>query len=564
MIEQLKNLWAEKKYRILFYAILLAALVMRLMMFLGPLEFDEIWSLGYVDKPVGTILTDLATPNNHPLNSLFMKMWLSCPEIAALPQLTRLHSLVFGMFSVALTGMLALGLFRSRAAALLSMVFIAFDAAAVYYSDQARGYSTQLFFLLCFANGLVWSGRLRKFLPWKYLPEAAIVLGALGAVLSVPTAPIFLGAMVIAGKLCRRKIPESSVLIAVGVAAALVAGYLGINQAALREAQEKFGTRFTDFSQWLGFLFMILQDFFALAVVPFLLVLLATDRKRGMLLGLCALVIVGSCAPLLPGMKALVGAGPSRVYLPICVLVALGAGRGAHALMTTALCSNNRRLVKILAVTTLFLAGFGCFQLYGTWHIVDYYGWLKAGQSMPPEHLLVYPATSSYPLWWNSDRKQLEQDLTARMTFDDGGGTRKLLCFGIDQGHINGSNPNAKDGSMPQEDRKLPVKGTPKMLNGFPAVEYKLYPAPEPRAEEAFIVVLPPNAGARTAFQALRDAECDLLMLNPHFPLVMLYAKAPAAVPAGLWQNVRDCGARIYAFEPPAPAAEKPQPDAKP
>ena len=553
MIEQLKIFWAEKKYRILFCAILIAALGVRLLMFLGPMEYDEIWSLGYVDKSVGAILTDLATPNNHPLNSLFMKVWLSCPEIAELPQLTRLHSLIFGMLSVTLTGMLALGIFRSRAAALFSMLFLAFDAAAVFYSDQARGYSTQLFFLLCFANGLVWSGKLRKFLPWKYLPEAAIVVGALGAVLSVPSAPIFLAAMLIAGRLYRRKTPEASLLIAIGVAWALVAVYLGINQAALREAQTKFGTRFTDFSQWMGFLFMILQDFFALGVVPFLLVLLATDRRRGMLLGFCALAIVGSAA--------FVSAGPSRVYLPLCVLVALGCGRGAHALLTVALCGNNRKLAKIIAVAAVFLAVFGCYQLYDTWHITDYYGWLNAGQSMPPEYLNVYPATSSYPLWWNSDRKKLEQDQVTRAIFDNGG-TRRLLCFGIEPGHINGANPKAKDGSMPQEDRELSVKGTPKLLSGFKAVEYKLYPAAEARPGEGFIVVLPLGDGARATVKALHDSGCDLLILNPHFPVVTIYGKAPAAVP-GTWQVVRNSGARIYTFAPPAPAA-KPQPDAKP
>ena len=551
MIEQLKIFWAERKFRILFYAILLAALAMRLLMFLGPMEYDEIWSLGYVDKPVGVILTDLATPNNHPLNSLFMKMWLGCPETSELPQLTRIHSLVFGMFSVALTGMAALGIFRSRAAALFSMVFIAFDAAAVYYSDQARGYSTQLFFLLCFANGLIWSGKLRKFLPWKYLPEAAIVLGALGAVLAVPSAPIFLAAMLVAGKVCRRKIPEASVLIAVGIAWLIVAVYLGINQTALREAQAKFGVRFTDFSQWMGFLFMILQDFFALAVVPFLLVLAATDRRRGMLLGLCMLVVVGSAA--------FVSAGPSRVYLPLCVLVALGAGRGAHALFTVALCGNNRRLAKIIVIAAFFLAVFGCYQLYDTWHITDYYGWLKAGQSMPAEYLPVYPATSGYPLWWNSDRKKLEQDLAARLIFDEGG-TRKLLCFGVDPGHINGGNPRKE--LTPQEDRPLPVKGTPTSLNGFPAVEYPLYPAAEPRPGEVFIVV-PVGHRAQEAYAALLGSGCDLLLLNPHFPVVTICGTAPAEAAPELWRNVRDTDAKIYVFEPPAPA-EKPQTGAKP
>lgn len=535
MIEQLKIYWSEKKYRIFFAAILLAALAMRLLMFFGPMEYDEIWTIGYIGNSVGKILTDLATPNNHPLNTLFVKLWRNCFDIV---QLIRLHSLVFGMLSVVLTGMLARALFRSRVPALLSMLFMAFDAAAIYYSDQARGYAAQLFFLLAFANGLVWSGRLRKFLPWKYLPEAAVIVGALGAVLSVPSAPIFLAATVIAARVGRRKLPDGSMLISVGIAAALVAAYLGFNQSDLRAAQAEFGQRLASGDDWIGFLIMIAQDFFPLATAPFLLVIAATDRKRGLILLVCAAVIVLS--------PALAGAGPSRVYLPLCAVVALGAGRGAHALLTAALVRDNLRLVRILAATTVFLAGFGYFQLYDTWHITDYYGWLNTGESMPPTYLIVYPATKGYPLWWNSDRKKLQQDLEVRMTFD-GTGKRRLLCFGIEPGHINGANP--RKSSMPQEDRALAVKGTPKTMNGFPTVEYELYPA-EPRPGDAFIAVLPFHNGARATVKALHGAGCDLLVLNPHFPTVMIYGKAPENAQPELWRYVRYCGSKLYTFTP--------------
>ena len=63
------------------------------------------------------------------------------------------------------------------------------------------------------------------------------------------------------------------------------------------------------------------------------------------------------CAALILGSAAFVSAGPSRVYLPICVLVALGCGRGAHALFTVALCRNNRKLAAILTTVAVFLAG---------------------------------------------------------------------------------------------------------------------------------------------------------------------------------------------------------------
>lgn len=540
MLEEFKTYFLNNKYRLIAAAILIAALCLRLNMFIAPMEYDEIWTLeNFSRHSVWRILTDLATPNNHPLNTLFVKLWSHCFEV---PQLIRLHSLIFGVLSVLLTGVLALGLFRSRAAALFSMLFIAFDAAAVCYSDLARGYSTQLFFLLLFSCGIVWSGRLRKFVPWKkYLPEAAIILGAVGAVLAVPSAPIFLAAIMIAGRFYHRKPPELTVYLAMGIAAALVAAYLGLNYGAIREAQDKFGVRFTELGQWFGFVLMILQDFFALAVVPVLLVIAATDRKRGMLLFFCAALILGSAA--------FVSAGPSRVYLPICVLVALGCGRGAHALFTVALCRNNRKLAAILAVSAAFLAGIGCYQLYDTWHITDYWSWLEAGQSMPPDYLVVYPATAGYPLWWNNDRRKLELDQSERMNFD-GIGARNLLCFGIEPGHINGANPK-KDG-MPQEDRPLAVKGIPKTLKGFPAVEYMMHPA-NPLPNEAFVVVLPAAYDpARATSRALYAAGCDMLVLNPHFPVVMIYGKAPEHATPELWQTVRGNGAKIYTFTAPA------------
>ena len=539
MSEKMKKYLLDNRYLVLAAAILLAAFCLRLNMFFAPMEYDEIWTLeNFSARPIPQILTDLATPNNHPLNTLFVKLWRNCFDV---PQLIRLHSFAFGMLSVLLTGLLALGLFRSCAAALFSMLFIAFDAAAVCYSDLARGYSAQLFFLLLFSCGLVWSGRLRRFLPWKYLPEVAIVLGALGAVLAVPSAPIFLAAVLVAGRCYRRKVPEASVMIALGIAGALIAAYLGLNYGALKEAQNKFGIRFTELGQWFGFVLMILQDLFALAVVPFLIVVAATDRKRGMLLFFCAALILGSAA--------FVNAGPSRVYLPICVLVALGCGRGAHSLFTVALCRNNRKLAAMLTVSAVFLAGFGCYQLYDTWHITDYWNWFDAGQSMPPDYLVVYPATEGYPLLWNNDRRKLELDQAERMSFN-GIGARKLLCLGIEPGHINGANPK-KDG-MPQEDRPLAVKGVPKTLKGFPAVEYVMYPA-EPRPDDAFVVVLPfAYDPARAISRALYAAGCDMLVLNPHFPIVMIYGKAPERATPELWRTVRGCGAKIYTFTAPA------------
>ena len=534
MIEELKAFVAQKKYVLAFTAILLAALYMRMRMFVGPMEFDEIWTIGhYADRSVLDILTDLATPNNHPLNTIFVKLWWNLFELR---QLTRLHSLIFGMLSVVLTGVLARGIFHSRAAALFSMLFLAFDAAAVCYSDLARGYMTQLFFLLLFSCGVVWSGRLRRFLPWKeYLPEAAIVVGAAGAALAVPTAPIFLAAVVIAARIYHRKRPTPAMYVAMGIAGALVVTYLGVNQEGLREAQSKFGTRFTEPNELFGFVLMLLEDFFALGVVPFLLVTVAVDKRRAMLLGFCAMLIAGSAA--------FTSAGPSRVYLPLCVIVALGCGRGAQALMTVALCRNNRRLVWTLLVTAALLAWFGGYQLSGAWHITDYWSWFDAGREMPKDRLVVYPATAGLPLRENNGAKEVAKDQLPRLLYDVPG-ERRVVCFGVKEGEINGMNA---DGG--EESRKTGTGGTPAAAKGFPAVEYRLRPAETPAPGEAFVAVLNPALDLNK-LKSFKNAGCDMLWLNPHFPTPQLvFGKAPAD-PA-VWAKVRKNCVFVYTFATP-------------
>lgn len=537
MPEEFKAYLLKNKYRLMLAAILLAAFAVRINTFFATLQYDEIWTIRYFsDASVWKILTDLATPNNHPLNSLFVKLWRSCFELVPL---IRLHSLVFGMLSVLLTGALALGLFRSRAAALFSMTFIAFDAAAVCYSDQARGYSAQLFFLLLFACGLMWSGRLRKFLPWRnFLPEAAMILGAVGAVLAAPSAPIFLMAIVIAARCYRRKITEPPVLIALGIAAALTAAYLGLNQAALQTAQSKFGVRFTDLRQWFGFVLMLVIDFFPLVTAPFLLVMAVTDRKRAMLLFFCALLIAGSAA--------FTSAGPSRVYLPICVLGALGCGRGAHGLLTVALCRNNRKLARIIVVTTAFLAGYGYSVMSSTLHLTDYCGWFEAGRAMSPEYFVVYPATAGLPLLANNDANSVIDDQLKRF-YATGFAERKLLCFGVEPGQINGMNASGGE-----EQQKIGARGTPTTLNDFPAVVYRLAPAEKPLPGEPFVAAVPPmeDAAYARAMQALYAlTPKNMLVFNPHFHVGgFIYGEAPDA--AERWEAVRQTGIRVYTFIP--------------
>jgi len=263
------------------------------------------------------------------------------------------------------------------------------------------------------------------------------------------------------------------------------------------------------------------------------------------------------CAALILGSAAFVGAGPPRIYLPLCVLVALGSARGAHILLTVALLRGNRKLVRLLIVSAAGLAVLGFYQQQPKWHVVDYWGWFRAGRSMPENCFTVYPAAAGYPLVWNNHPEAVD-DHYARLTAAAPGG-RNLICFGVAPGRINGL-----DDAGSEAERQLAVRGIKQQINGFDAVEYRLRPVDAPPPGESFILALPPVPEARIALltDILRAAGIGQLSLNPWFNMRrtdaagtahsgrLFYGVAPQRDAAECWRAAREAGAQLYAFMP--------------
>ena len=93
----------EKIMMLLICAVVLAGIILR---FDGwsnrSLEYDEVWTFqNYTNLPAAQIFTDLATPNNHPLNTLFIQ-WCINDDNFLFYQL-RLPVLLFGIATILLT-----------------------------------------------------------------------------------------------------------------------------------------------------------------------------------------------------------------------------------------------------------------------------------------------------------------------------------------------------------------------------------------------------------------------------------------------------------------------------
>ena len=178
-----------RRFLLLGAAIAGVALVLRLPWLWNALEYDEIWSLrNYAPLSLGKILTDLGLPNNHPLNSL----WLKCVAGFDSRALLRQHSLLSGVGTVIAGGWFALYWFRRRSAALWTMACLAVSSPLVGYSQSARGYSLQCFLLMLFALSAV--SMQPRFRPRyvKYLPEVGAVASGVGAIWSVSSSALFL------------------------------------------------------------------------------------------------------------------------------------------------------------------------------------------------------------------------------------------------------------------------------------------------------------------------------------------------------------------------------------
>ena len=81
------------------------ALILRLPWMYNALEYDELWSLqNYAPLSCGKILTDLGLPNNHPVNTLLMKL---LKNISGAPQVIRAGVFLAGSYVVFLTMKLA-------------------------------------------------------------------------------------------------------------------------------------------------------------------------------------------------------------------------------------------------------------------------------------------------------------------------------------------------------------------------------------------------------------------------------------------------------------------------
>lgn len=228
------------------------------------LEYDELWTLQeYAHGPsVAHIFSDMATPNNHPLSSLLIRIATACFGDSEI--VVRLPSLIAGTLLWVCLPFLTHRLTQRWDAALLATGWVAANAAVFHYGETARGYSLQT--LLLFTHATLVSNAYRRPEREGRMLAAAVVAGA-AAMTALPTTVIFIlpialvdiVARAIRGKK-RATSPRAPFLAgewravtAYTALAMFCAMWISHGAAEFTDAQAKFGNGISSLSQWLRF-----------------------------------------------------------------------------------------------------------------------------------------------------------------------------------------------------------------------------------------------------------------------------------------------------------------------
>lgn len=451
--------------------ILVLALCLRLPWMYNALEYDELWSLqSYASLPVWQILTDLGLPNNHPLNSL----WLKIVSGADSRVILRLHSLLAGLGTVLAGGWFALYYFRSRRAALWSMVCLAVSVPLVGYSQAARGYSLQLFFITLFAlSAVAMQPRFRAGGVRKYLPELGLVISGAGAIWSVTSSALFLFPVSLAAlwfgfRRWKRGDKEYAGLAVFAVFGLLTLCWYGWLWRVMQGAQN-WAAEVTGAGMYFSWCW---KTFWELGFPPVLFVPLAVYRKNRVIALAVLSVLLLSIWTNLAG---------TRVYLPLVLAFALMTGYGA---------SRFRRRGWILPAVFALCS----LSQKPVWTAVDWFRLADEAGALPPECIVLYSATASYPMMENNGSKIL-LDLVSRLQYS--GKEHTFVLVGSPR--FNGTDAGGSEREI------VSVAGTEMKLGGLDAWQVRLDRLKAvPGKGELVLAVIPPQK-PETAIAVIRQ-----------------------------------------------------------
>ena len=330
-----KSIEKQKKAILIFSVIAMAIGFLLRIANIGniSLEYDEIWTFThYVPEECLKIFTDLATPNNHPLHSMLAKISVGIfgNELWAL----RLPALLAGCGLIPLLWYTVHKLKPSPEAGVIAIVWGAFHGYSLYYSQAARGYSLQMFFVLATFLGM-W---LLYKNPQSKKTTLLLVCSAICCCLTITSGLIYVCALAGAFTLCfLLQKEENKVLLlrkkyilfpVAGLCFILFAAlWYGLNFKTIQQGQQ-FGTTLNSFLVFCTFVHQTFKDIF---LYPLLAITIAGTCIKNQYRRFAVFALLFTGLILLSAFAT--KAGPPRVYLGLYPILTVTAALTLSALI---------------------------------------------------------------------------------------------------------------------------------------------------------------------------------------------------------------------------------------
>lgn len=312
---------SAKKVEIILFLILILLGVVRIINAVSiSAEYDELWSLyNYVKLTVPEIFRDVATPNNHVLNTLGMKLFTSGGKNLSMLTM-RLPSILsfLGLGTVLILA--CVRYLKSIYMQFACVLAVLLSGLILHYGEVARGYMMQTFFVTGLFFALVLLLKENISVRTRVWGSALWLLCSVLCCLSVSSGVIFVTIVTFVLKICsifplretwRSFFEKEKYFLAGGVLFVLfVLLYYGSNYAAFAQGRAQFGEVFTSGRAFIKYGWDILMQshlFYGLLVtVPGCFFLKGLERK---------LALTASFAVIFTLLSALVTkGGPVRVY----------------------------------------------------------------------------------------------------------------------------------------------------------------------------------------------------------------------------------------------------------
>lgn len=281
-------------------------------------EYDELWSLrNYVTLPVAEIFRDVATPNNHTLNTLGMKLFTSPESVSFLSM--RMPSIL----SFALLGFLLICVscryLKRICLQFACMPVILLSGLILHYGEVARGYIMQSFFAAGLFFALLRMTEAKESIRQQLFWGGVWLASCICCCLCVSSGVLYAAILTFTWKVCsfprkeslQRIWKEERIFLISGLFFALfVLLYYGGNYNAFARGQKQFGETFSSAGAFFQYAWSILAEshllYSLLLTLPGCFFLKGWRRK---------IAVAGSLSVILMVLSALATkGGPVRIY----------------------------------------------------------------------------------------------------------------------------------------------------------------------------------------------------------------------------------------------------------